>query len=112
MFLFYVILCIFSVFFLRIVYFPENYIFFKPLLRIAWVMTSQQPFCKMEEKVFFIDFIEIFQGKMKRLHVNKGFYLIILEKIVDIMLNYSQLSSRLYTSMTAFFTLVKERVKT
>ena len=68
-------------------------------------MTSQQPFCKMEEKVSFIDFIEIFQRKMKRLHVTKGFYLLILEKIVDSMLNYSQLSSRLYTSMTAFLTL-------
>ena len=44
--------------------------------------------CKMEEKVFFIDFIEIFQSKMKRLHVNKGFYLIILEKKkVDSMFN-------------------------
>ena len=53
-------------------------------------------------KGVFIDFIEIFQSKMKRLHVNKGFYLTILEKIVDSMLNYSQLSSRLYTTMTAF----------
>ena len=104
MFLFYVILCNCS-FFLRIVYFLENYMLFKSLLRIAWVMTSHPPFCKMEEKVFFIDFIEIFQSKMKRLHVNKGFYLIILEKIVDSILNYSQLSSRLYTLMTAFFTL-------
>ena len=68
-------------------------------------MTSQQPFWKMEEKVSFIDFIEIFQSKMKRLHVNKDFYLLIFEKIVDSMLNYSQLSSRLYTSMTAFLTL-------
>ena len=54
---------------------------FKSLLRIAWVMTLQQPFCKMEEKVFSIDFIEIFQSKIKRLHVNQGFYLIILEKL-------------------------------
>ena len=105
MFLFYVILCNFSVvFFLRIVHFPKNYMLFKSLLRIAWVMTSQQPFCKMEEKVFLIHFIEIFQSKMKRLHVNKCFHLIILEKIVtDSMLNYSQLSSRLYTAMMAFF---------
>ena len=79
---------------------------FKALLRITWVITSQQLFCKIEEKVFLIDVIEIFQSKMKRLHVNKGFYLIILKKIVDSMLNFSQLSSRLYTSMTAFFTLV------
>ena len=78
---------------------------FKSLLRIAWVVTSHQPFCKMEEKVSFLDFIEIFQSKMKKLHVNKHFYLLILEKIVDSMLNYSQLSSRLYTSMTAFLTL-------
>ena len=56
----------------------------------------------------FIDFIEIFQSKLKRLHVNKGFYLLILEKIVDSMLNYSKLSSRLYTSMTAFLTLNKK----
>ena len=48
-------------------------LFQKSLLRIAWVTTLQQPFSKMEVKVFFIDFIEIFQGKMKRLHVNKGF---------------------------------------
>ena len=60
--------------FLRIVHFPENHMLFqKSLLRIAWVMTSQQPFCKMEEKVFFIDFIEIFHSNMKRVHVNKGF---------------------------------------
>ena len=72
---------------------------------MAWIIPSQQPFCKMEEKVFFIDFIEIFQSKMKRLHVDKGFYLIILEKIADSILIYSQLSSRLYTSMTACFTL-------
>ena len=78
--------------FLRIVYFLENHMLFqKSLLRITWIMTSQQPFCKMEKKVFFIDFIEIFQSKMKRLHVNKGFYLIILEKIVDSILIYSQL---------------------
>ena len=83
-------------------------LFQKSLLRIAWVMTSQQPFYKTEEKVFFIDFIEIFHSKMKRVHVNKGFYLIILEKIVDSILNYSQLSSRLYTSMMAFFTLKKK----
>ena len=80
-------------------------LFQKSLLRIAWVMTSQQPFCKMEKKVFFIDFIEIFHSKMKRVHVNKGFYLIILEKIVDSILNYSQLFSRLYTSMMAFLTI-------
>ena len=35
-------------------------------------MTSQQPFCKMEEKVFSIDFIEIFHSQMKRVYVNKG----------------------------------------
>ena len=58
--------------------------------------------------MFFIDFIEIFQSKMKSVHVNKGFYLIILEKIVDPMLNYSQLSSRLYTMMMTFFTLQSE----
>ena len=81
-------------------------LFQKSLLRIAWVMTSQQLFCKMEVKVFFIDFIEIFQSKMKRLHMNKGFYLIILEQIVDSKLNYSQLSSRLYASMTAFLHLL------
>ena len=97
--------CVIFLFFLRTVHFPKNYMLFKSLLRIAWVMTSQPPFCKMEEKVSFIDFIEIFQSKMKRLHVNKGFYLLILEKIVDSMLNYSQLSSRLYTLMTAFLTL-------
>ena len=61
---------------------------------------------KMEGKVFFINFIEIFQSKMKRVHVNKSFYLIILEKIEDSILNYSQLSFRLYTLMTSFFTLV------
>ena len=80
-------------------------LFQKSLQRIALVVASQQSFCKMEEKVFFVDFIEIFQSKMKRLHVNKGFYLIKLEKIVDSILNYSQLFSRLYTSMTALFTL-------
>ena len=99
--------CVIFLLFLRIVYFQENYMLFKSLLRITWVMISQQPFCKTEKKVFFIDFIEIFQSKMKRLHMNKGFYLIILEKIVDSMPNYSQLSSRLYTSMTAFFTLIQ-----
>ena len=31
------------------------------------------------KKCFLIDFIEIFQSKMKRLHVNKSFDLIILE---------------------------------
>ena len=35
---------------------------------------------------------------MKRVHVKKGFHLIILEKIVDSIVNYSQLSSRLHTS--------------
>ena len=54
-------------------------------------------------EVFSTEFIEIFHSKMKKVHVNKGFYLIILEKIVDSTLNYSQLSSRLYTSMTTFF---------
>ena len=54
-------------------------------------MTSQQPFCKKEEKVFFIDFIEIFRSKVKRVHVKKGFYLIIFEKIVDTI--YTQLQS-------------------
>ena len=29
--------------------------------------------CKMKEKVLSIDFIEIFQSKMKRIHVKKGF---------------------------------------
>ena len=55
-------------------------LFQKLLLRIAWFMTLQQPFCKMEEKVF-IDFIEIFQGKMKRVHVNKSFFLLYLKKL-------------------------------
>ena len=79
-------------------------LFQKLLLRIAWFMTSQQPFCKMEEKVFFIDFIEIFQFKMKRVHVNKSFYLIIIEKIEDSILNYSQLSSR-YLHIDDIYTL-------
>ena len=59
----------------------------------------------MEEKVFFIDFIEIFQSKMKRLHVNKSFDLIILEKIEDSKLNLMQMCSRLYELLTSFFTL-------
>ena len=77
-------------------------LFQKSLLRIAWVMT------KWRKRFFFIDFIEIFQSKIKRLHVNKGFYLIIVEKIVDSILNYSHLSSRFYTLMTAFFTLPEQ----
>ena len=56
----------------------------------------------MEEEVFFIDFIEIFQSKMKRLHVNKSFDLIILEKIEDSKLNLMQVCSR----QMSFFTLL------
>ena len=41
-------------------------LFQKSLLRIAQGMTSQQPFSEMEVKVFFIDFIEIFQSKNKK----------------------------------------------
>ena len=97
--------CIFFCF-LRIVHLPENHMLFqKLLLRMAQFMTSQQPFWKMEEKVFFIDFIEIFQSKMKRLHVNQSFDLIILEKIEDSKLNLMQMCSRLYELMTSFFTL-------
>ena len=55
--------------------------------------------------MFFIDFIEIFQSKMKRLHVNKSFDLIILEKIEDSKLNLMQMCSRLYELLMSFFTL-------
>ena len=84
MFLFYVILCNFIILY-------AYYMLFRSLLRIAWVMTSQQPFLQNGGKcVFYRYFIEIsIKSKMKRLHVNKGFYLLILEKIVDSMLNYS-----------------------
>ena len=102
--------CIFFCF-LRIVHFPENHMLIqKLLLRIAWFMTSQQPFWKMEEKVFFTDFIEIFQSKMKRLNVNKSFDLIILEKIEDSKLNLMQMCSRLYELLTSFFTLLRSLV--
>ena len=56
-------------------------------------------------KSVFIDFIEIFQSKMKRLHVNKNFDLIIFEKIEDSKLNLMQMCSRLYELLTSFLHL-------
>ena len=56
--------------------------------RIAWFMTSQQPFAKLDRKHAFVHFIEKYHSNIKGLHVNKGFYNIILQKVVDSKLNW------------------------
>ena len=79
MLLFYVILSFFC-FFKNCILFKESYAFPKVTAENHMDYDITAAILQNEgKKSVFYRFIEIFQSKMKRLHMNKGFYLIILE---------------------------------
>ena len=74
--------------------------------RIAWFMTSQQPFAKCRKKCVFKHFIAKDNSEMNILQGNTSFYSIIYQKFGDSILYVTQMSSRLYTTVTSFLTLI------